>query len=240
MLNGRLAGLVSIIVPCFNRERYIKECLDSLIQQSYQNIEIIIVDDASTDKSRLEIQSWMKSIEQKAPHFSLKERVQLLTLPRNVGFSGAVTTAMFLSQGEFIAMQDSDDLSHSDRIMKQIQFLQSNPHVGVVGTVYATFSDGRFDQQKKANWIRFGEQIKQAYANGKHCVCHGTILFHGHIFDKLGGLNRRHQGAEDFEFIARCISKRITIDNLPEVLYYYRKHGDQRSRQFYGKKSDNK
>lgn len=231
----RISGLVSVVIPCYNRERYVLECLDSLFKQSYLNIELIIIDDASTDGTLSTIKSWMQSFKTDSPESTWNERIQLLSMPRNTGFAGAVTTGMHLARGEFIAMQDSDDISHPDRISRQVEFLRQYPNVGVVGSVYAVFQDGNFEQQRIANWIRFGESIKQKYAKGRHCVCHGTILLRGRIFDTLGGPNRRYPGAEDFEFIARIISNRITIDNIPEVLYYYRKHPDQRSYIFHNR-----
>ncbi|MED0680412.1 glycosyltransferase family A protein [Aneurinibacillus thermoaerophilus] len=231
----RVPGRVSIIVTAYNRARYIRKCLDSLRKQSYNNIEIIIVNDASTDRTSQVIEAWRKS---SGVALSRKRRVLEVKMPRNIGFPGAVTTGLFMARGEFIAIQDSDDLSHPKRLEKQVQFLRSHPEVGLVGTNYASFTNGAFNKQEQANWIKYGNDIKETYAAGGHCVCHGTIMFRGSIFDQIGGLTRRMEGAEDYEFIVKFLNNGIPINNIPEVLYYYRAHSLQRSRKYFGKEED--
>ncbi|BCJ88189.1 glycosyltransferase family 2 protein [Effusibacillus dendaii] len=228
----RIRGLVSVVVPAYNSARYIRTCINSLVKQSYPHIEIIIVNDASSDRTANVIQNWKKST---GARLASRGRIAVAVLPRNTGFSGAITMGMFLSEGEFIAIQDADDLSHPDRFKKQVQFLRDHPEVGLVGTNYAAFKSGSFKNQEIANWIRFGNEIKETYAAGGHCICHGTIMFRGSIFDQIGGPTRRIEGAEDYEFIVRCIENGITVENLPDVLYYYRNHALQRSRKYFGK-----
>ncbi|MBM7646388.1 glycosyltransferase involved in cell wall biosynthesis [Scopulibacillus daqui] len=168
------------------------------------------------------------------PHFDIK----LIDLPSNVGFSGSLNIGYFLSSGEFIAVHDGDDISHPERLERQIKFLKDNPDIDLVGTNYSYFPTGDFSNQTKANWLKFGDDILKTYAHGGHCVCHGTILFRGKVFDQLGGPTRRVKGAEDYEFIVKFLNAQLKIDNLPEVLYYYRSHPNQRSRQFFTKASD--
>jgi glycosyltransferase involved in cell wall biosynthesis len=228
----RIPNLVSVVVPVYNRAPFINSCLNSLAQQSYKNLEVIIVNDGSTDETMRVIKGWKKNL--KLPK-SKKNRVLTVNLPCNVGVAGATHIGLFLARGEFIAMQDSDDLSHSERIQKQVRFLRQNPETSVVGSNYAYFPNGAFNQKKVARWLRYGEQIKETYKNGGHCVCHGTILFRGTVFDQLGGHTRKLEGAEDYEFIAKCISNDLEVENIPEVLYYYRSHKGQRSRVYYDK-----
>ena len=71
------------------------------------------------------------------------------------------------------------------------------------------------------------DNVKEIYSKGGHCVCFGTLLFQGKLFDKFGGLTRRLKGAEDYEFVTKILSS--GVDNLPEILYYYRHHSEQRS-----------
>jgi glycosyltransferase involved in cell wall biosynthesis len=228
----RIPNLVSIIIPVYNRAPFIKACLNSLVQQSYKNLELIIVNDGSTDDTRRVITTWKKDLKIAGRK---KNRILVTHLPRNIGVAGAIHTGLFLANGEFIAMQDSDDLSHKARIQTQIEFLHQHPETSVVGSNYAYFSNGAYSQKKIAKWLRYGEQIKETYQNGGHCVCHGTILFRGAVFDQIGGHTRKIDGAEDYEFIAKCISNGLGVENIPEVLYYYRSHKGQRSREYYDK-----
>jgi GT2 family glycosyltransferase len=228
----RIPNLLSIVVPVYNRASFVRTCLNSLVQQSYKNLELIVINDGSTDRSLRVIQSWKKGL--RIPKHK-KNRILIVNLPRNIGVAGAIHTGLFLAKGEFIAMQDSDDLSHSERFQKQIQFLHQHPEISVVGTNYAYFPHGAFRLRKTADWIRFGEKIKETYKTGGHCICHGTILFRGAVFDQIGGHSRKLEGAEDYEFIAKCINNGLGVENIPEVLYYYRSHKGQRSRVYYDK-----
>lgn len=226
----RTPDLVSIVVTCYNTSRYVKACLESLVRQSYQTIEIIVVDDASRDSTIATVKRFFRT----RKYRGYAKRVKLVRLPSNVGYAGAITTGLFLTSGEFIAIQDADDISHHERIQKQVQFLKERPDHGLVGTNYASFPSGNFHKQQVADWIKYGDEIYNVYQNGGHCVCHGSILFRGEIFDRLGGPTRRIKGAEDYEFIAKCINDGVKIDNLPDVLYYYRQHSTQRSNKIYG------
>lgn len=222
---ARIDQLVSVVIPCFNAESYIEDCLDHLYDQIYPSIEIIVVDDASTDSSVDRIQLW-----QSRRRFP---RLTLLQLPRNVGFSGSLTTGLFLAYGEYIAIHDADDYSHPERISKQVEFLVNHSHISMVGTNYMAFDDCDILKQTPSNWLSYGEDIPRRYAIGDHCVSHPTLLFRGDVFDRMGGLSRNMNGAEDYEFIAKCVSHGIRVENLRETLYYYRSHMDQRSREFY-------
>jgi glycosyltransferase involved in cell wall biosynthesis len=225
----RETGMVSVVITNFNRELYLKECLDSLHRQTYPNKEIIFVDDASTDRSIEVVQAW---IEDNGVHL---DSFVLIRLPRNVGYSGALSTGFFLARGEFIAVQDSDDFSHIARFEKQVTFLQNHPELSLVGSNYASFHHVDHRQFIPANWLKYGEDIRKVYQNGGHCVCNGTIMFRGAIFDQIGGLTRRIEGAEDYEYIVKFLNIGARIDNIPEVLYYYRTHSNQRSLAYYGK-----
>lgn len=233
MNTNRVPGLVSVVITNYNRAVFLKECLDSILKQSYTNWEIILIDDGSTDESVSIVRDWLK---ENQTHFPAQNSFVLHALPRNVGYAGAITTGYYLSKGEYIAVQDSDDLSLEHRFEKQVGYLQTNPGVGLIGTNYESFQSEQPDKRQIANWIKYGDDIHQVYSNGGHCVCHGTILFRGSVFDQIGGPTRRITGAEDYEFIAKCLNARIKIDNLPDVLYAYRIHSDQRSIQFYRKK----
>ncbi|MGL4911405.1 MAG: glycosyltransferase, partial [Romboutsia sp.] len=161
--------------------------------------------------------------------FTKENYITLVDLPKNVGFSGAVSIGLFSCSGEFIAFHDGDDISHELRIEKQVNFLKSNNHLSSVGCNYLTFNDSYSEPIYEQNGIVSGEKnIREIYSHGGHCVCYGTLMFRGEIFDKIGGLSRRLDFVEDYEYITKLIP--YGIDNLNESLYYYRKHSNQRSK----------
>ena len=110
--------LVSIIVPMYNAETHIKDCLDSLLGQSYESKEIIVVDDGSSDNSAEIVKSFGNSVK--------------YILQENAGSAVARNTGLDHANGEFIAFNDSDDLWAPNRLHQQVKFLQDHPEFGVV------------------------------------------------------------------------------------------------------------
>src|SRR5579875_763808 len=165
----RISGLVSVVIPCWNRQMYLQECLLHLANQRYKNIEIIIVDDASTDATLRVVRQWQAS-----QTSFLKSRIRVVALPRNTGYAGAMSIGMYLAKGEFIALHDSDDYSHPLRLQKQVQFLQRNPDIGIVGTNYRIVRGGSVQWRLQPSWIAFGSKIMRSrYKAGSHCITVG-------------------------------------------------------------------
>ncbi|MFD1675827.1 glycosyltransferase family 2 protein [Alicyclobacillus fodiniaquatilis] len=226
----RKHGLVSVIVTNYQNANYIKACLDSIRKQSYREFELIVVDDCSTDESRHLIRHWKKRYKHR-----LKHRMLFVSMPRNIGFPGVLNVAMYLAKGEFIAVQDGDDISHPERIEKQVDYLRQHPDIGIVGTNYRLFTEQHTTPLETPAWLAFTPgEVQAIYQNGGHCVSHGTILFRRELFDKYGGPTRRLAGAEDYEMIAKCVQDGVGVTNLQDVLYFYRRHDKQRSRHYYG------
>ena len=107
---------VSIITPCFNSAEYISDCIDSVVNQSYQNWEMIIIDDNSSDQS-------VKLIKKKK---SSEDRIKLIELKENVGSAMARNYAIKSAKGRFIAFLDSDDKWYSNKLSLQIDFMKTN------------------------------------------------------------------------------------------------------------------
>jgi len=220
--------LVSVVIPTYNRAAYLHECLQGLFAQTYRPLEILVIDDCSTDKTPEVIKYWQEHAAEYPP-LTLK----YYKLPRNVGFAHAMSIGYFLSEGELIANHDSDDISHPQRIEQQVKFLMMNEDYSLVGTNYEVFSKS-IKQTQKAYLVRYDNNILKCYREGNHCVCWGSVMLRRRVVDKIGGLTTFMVGAEDYEYIARAISQGFHVQNLRQVLYYYRTHDDQRSREYYG------
>ncbi|MEP0213205.1 MAG: glycosyltransferase family 2 protein, partial [Cellulophaga sp.] len=113
--------LVSIIIPTYNRQLTIRRAIDSVLSQSYSNIEIIVVDDCSNDKTYLIMEN-----------FKSDDRVQYIRLDKNVGGGGARNLGIKASKGEYIAFQDSDDVWLEDKLVKQMNVFLKNKELDVV------------------------------------------------------------------------------------------------------------
>ena len=114
------APLVSVILPVYNCEKYIKQSIQSILSQTYKNLELIVINDGSTDGTLNTIRSLND------------ERIVLIS-QRNMGLPSALNEGLKIARGEFIARQDADDVSLSERIEYELKFLLENPDYGLVG-----------------------------------------------------------------------------------------------------------
>jgi len=112
--------LVSIVIPVHNGEKYIKESIDSCLAQTYDNIEIIVVDDKSTD-STLEILK------------EYGEKITVLPVEKQNGLGNVINIGIRASKGKYIARMDADDIMYPDRILKQVEYLERHPNCVAVG-----------------------------------------------------------------------------------------------------------
>ncbi|UOF90732.1 glycosyltransferase family 2 protein [Fodinisporobacter ferrooxydans] len=223
MSYSREPGLVSIIIPSNNNSAHIEDCLDSLIKQNYKNIEIIVVDDASVDKTNSIVLKWRSRTESMLG----TNRIIHCSIPRTIKETGIITIGFFLARGEFIALHHPDDISHPERMQKQVEYLQGNPDVQLLGTNYTFFEDGCFEKQTMATSLQYGsEDIFESFSFGNHCICAGSVMLRGNLFDRLGGLNRSMLETPVYEFIFRCVVlENINAVNIQDILYYRRSKG---------------
>lgn len=148
--------LVTVVMPVYNVERYIEPCVNSVLQQTYQNIEIIIVDDATPDKSI-----------EKISHIN-DERIRVVT-QENRGLAGARNTGIRESSGKYVAFLDSDDFWHPDKISQHVQKLESNPDIGV------SFSASQFVDEAGNNTNRIQQPLIKDNFSASQIFCRNPI-----------------------------------------------------------------
>jgi glycosyltransferase involved in cell wall biosynthesis len=236
-------GLVSVVIPNYNKGKYVAACIESVLRQTYAPLEIVFIDDRSDDHSDLTAEQALHSPEAMNLRAQGKLRVTFLRLPRRVGTAWAQNIGFYLARGEFLANQDSDDMSAPTRIAKQVAFLQANPTYSAAGTDYRQFTGPSTSTQLSAipeglptQWLAFGTaNVRDAYVKATHRVCWGTLMMRACVIDLISGNNKKFIGAEDFEIIHRMIvGHGMAVDNISEKLYYYRKSSTQRSSLFHG------
>ena len=205
--------LISICIPTYNAEKYIEETLNSILAQTYSNIELIVVNDGSTDNTCQIVRSINDN------------RITILSTT-NGGASKARNIAYQKAQGEFIMFMDSDDLISSDFLEKQL-FLIIN-HADCI----AISSWGRFYRPDRADFKLFHELLPEPHDfegwitsywyQNKHNTPPGRLLIPRKIIERAGLWNEDLTLNDDFEFftrIAYCATKLIPN---PDSLYYYR------------------
>lgn len=199
--------LVTILMPVHNGAEHLLEALQSLLEQSLEDFELLLVDDASTDNSV----ALAESIHD--------PRLRILRSQERVRLSGALNLGLDQAQGRYIARMDADDLCHPDRLLFQAQFMEEHPHVGICGT-----------------WIRyFGKSRNVLKRPLTHeAICAFTLFdspfAHPSVFLRRELLEQhqlRFDGSyfptEDFELWTRLLPLTQAI-NLPSVLLNYRVH----------------
>lgn len=198
--------LVSIISGYYNREEHVIDSINSLTNQSYSNIEIIVFDDCSTDNT------YTKLIETKQND----HRIKIIKHEKNMGFVQGLINAIDVSTGEFIAIHGSGDISLPDRIEKQVDILVNNDSIGVVGCF-------RKVQNKRDNLD--GEKIGLEFSgDAKHQIIksnlfsHGEVMFRRSDYQQSGGYRKEFKFAQDRDLWCR-MSRVCHFHVVPEVLY---------------------
>ena len=225
LFGKREKGLVSIVVATYNREKYVGETLESLKNQTYKNIEVVVIDDCSTDNSATVIKNWREKNKEAFKNFIY------LKLPKNRDEEWANNVGMYLTAGEFIGLQYSDDLSHKDRIEREIEFFKKHPETAAVGAKYAGFKGNTDNIVSEAFWLSYDrEEIEKNYKkNIVHCVSTAAFLFRASMLEDIIGFKKVAYGANDWYFVHEIVNHDYIVDNINEILFYYRVHEEQKT-----------
>ena len=205
--------LISVIMPVYNGERFIRETIDSVLNQTYRNFEFIIVNDGSVDSTQQIINSYDDT------------RINSVNLTRNQGVSNARNTGTDLSRGEFIAFCDADDLYDPSRLQTQLDFLTGNPIVDVCGSYFIIFEDG---QEILVQHPLADNEIKEYFFTG-NCIGQPSVMGKSGVFRKYK-YNPELQASEDYDLWTRMATGGVVFANVPQPLVKYRLHPEQASK----------
>jgi glycosyltransferase involved in cell wall biosynthesis len=190
----------------YNGKDFLRESIDSILDQTYTDFEFIIIDDGSTDGTAEVLDSYK--------HPSIRVHAQ-----KNQGLTKALNTAISLSRGEYLARQDADDVSKPERLGKQVTFLDGNEKVGLVGTYYNRIDlRGNILQDMKP-LVRSDELKKRLESHNQ--FAHGSVMFRRRCIECVGIYREEFRVAQDYDLWLR-ISERFDVANLPEFLYQWR------------------
>ncbi|WP_435132524.1 glycosyltransferase family 2 protein [Plesiomonas shigelloides] len=192
---------VSVLVPVFNVERYVSDAIDSILNQSYENIEIIIVDDSSTDGT-------YNICKKKADEH---QNIILLRNDFNRGISDSLNLGLSYCSGDYISRADGDDIVEPHRIEMQVKYLESNQNCGLVGCWVKNINESGEIIGECKYPISNADIIK--------CIKYTSPVLHiwtarKEVYTLLGGY-RKTNPAEDYDFILRCIFAGVGLANIP-------------------------
>jgi len=203
---------VSVIMPAYNAEKYIRRAIESILSQTYTDYEFIIINDGSVDNTKNIILSFQD------------DRIVYLENKKNSGIVITLNRGLDYATGEYIARMDADDIAIDTRFEKQVKYLDKNKNVGVLGTGICIF--GEEIEEQKCLYTTDSKQLK-AELIFNSCVAHPTVMMRKTVLqqNKLE-YDLKFLGAEDY-YLWWNVAKVSNIATLPEVLLKYRIHGEQ-------------
>ena len=203
---------VSIIIPCYNREKFIEETIQSVLAQTYPSTEVIAVDDSSTDSTRAVLEGFRDSI-------------TILEHPghQNRGQSASINLGIKCSTGKYISILDSDDLFAPNKIETQVSFLEKNQNFGLV------YANGFAIDENGRKLYRMYDETHREESNPERVLldCYFSVqsnaLARRAIFEKAGEFDETLRSGQDHDMAIRLaeVTKMAYID---ELLFYYRRH----------------
>jgi len=193
---------ISVIMSVHNNEKLLESSIESILNQSHKNFEFIITDDFSTDKTSKILEHYKR----------LDKRISIIRNSSNLGLTKSLNNMLHISKGEYIARQDGDDISFTERLEYQLIFVKDNN--------FKVCSAASINMQtsKKIHYIssflpkRFVMKFKNPYV-------HGTLFIERKTFFDIGLYNENFIYSQDYELMSRLISKKIKIGYLRKPLY---------------------
>lgn len=193
----------------YNDELYIRQSLDSIFAQTIQNFEIIIVDDASSDKTVAIIESYQD------------ERICLYRNDENKGLTKNLNKGLFMAQGEYIARMDGDDICYPDRFEKQLDWLKKNPELMLISC-----RTRMFGEEDLVSVIQGTPEQLQAMMLIRPVLAHPGFMMRRELLDAGFTYDESYRSAQDYNFAVR-VARKFQIGITPQILLNYRVHKKQ-------------
>ena len=203
---------ISVIMSSYNRTQYIKEAIESILNQTYQDFEFIIIDDCSKKETQDVIENYAQN----------DERIIFLKNEYNMGQALTRNRGLEIAKGEYIAILDDDDISLPTRFEKQVEYMDKNPEIILSGTDIETFGGNEIS----SSWVDlFDPEIISVLINFYNPFCASTLMFRNNFIKEH---NIKYDNSvchvEDYDLYRQILVAGGKISNLPQVLVKYRVH----------------
>lgn len=200
---------ISVLLPVYNCELYIKEAIDSILNQTFSDFELLVIDDASTDKTVEIIKNYTDN------------RIVLTQKPKNLGYTDSLNYGLSSAKGEYIARMDGDDFSLPNRFEKQVAYLDSNLDVVLCGANYSIIDTDIVNQLPENS-----DEIQIQFIRN-NCIAHPVVMLRNSVLKENNIIyDVTKEPAEDFDLWVRLLNYG-KLYNIQEVLLNYRVHQKQ-------------
>ena len=215
---------LAVILPAYNAENFITECLDSLLNQTFSDFCILAVNDASTDNTGGILESYAAK----------DARLRVYHLPQNQGEPAVMQFAMDMLNYmniEYVARMDADDICVPHRFEKQVQYLDEHPKIDILGSNALLFNDGQTDKMSKVSTLPLlDKDIKAHFSLARDHIINPSSMWRHSSIKALNINYAQTATAPDFHMWVQCALHKKTFANLPEPLLLYRLHPGQESK----------
>jgi glycosyltransferase involved in cell wall biosynthesis len=211
-----------VLLPCHDAAAYLPDTIASIQAQSFQDLEIIAVDDGSTDATRSLLDEWRQQ----------DPRVRVIRQQPS-GIVAALRRAVDAARGDILVRMDADDVAYSNRIQKQVEMLDANPDLGLCGTLVRYFprSVVQGGAQRYELWINalieHDDITRDIFVECP--VAHPTMAIRRSVLQDVGGY-QDHGWPEDYDLLFRLWQRGVRMGKVPEVLLRWRERPDRASR----------
>ena len=215
---------LAVILPAYNAENFIAECLESLLNQTFSDFCILAVNDASTDNTGKVLETYAAK----------DARLRVYHLPQNQGEPAVMQFVMDMlnyMNVEYVARMDADDICVTHRFEKQVQYLDEHPEIDILGSNALFFNDGQTDKATKVSTLPLlDKDIKAHFSLARDNIINPSSMWRHSSIEALGINYAQTATAPDFHMWVQCALHKKTFANLPEPLLLYRLHPRQESK----------
>jgi glycosyltransferase involved in cell wall biosynthesis len=220
---------ISVLMPCYNAEKYLPEALSSILNQTYTDFEVVAIDDCSTDSTAAILLRFAAA----------DKRVKIYRNEQNLKLIKTLNKGVGLCLGKYIARMDADDIALPERLEKEVGFLDAHADYGVVSVQFSTFHGEEKKLYPYSNPTEYEEL--QAYMLFKSGICHPASMIRKTVFTELGlKFEEQYLHVEDYAFWSKALYKTKLGNIGGEPLLWYRVHSSQVSSLFEETQRQNK
>ncbi len=203
---------VSVVMPVYNAEKYLQKAIDSILNQTFNNFELILINDCSVDRSEAIIQSYTD------------KRIIYLKHEKNKGVVAAANLGLQNATAIYTCVMHADDIALPTRIARQKKWLDANKRTSAVAC-YINFIDEA--DSVTGVWKEDRDCVSSTSIKNKmpwlNCIAHPTVMIRSKLYKKYGYF-KNQQSQEDYDLWLRMLADGLVIDKIPEILLHYRVH----------------
>jgi glycosyltransferase involved in cell wall biosynthesis len=204
--------MISVLLPVYNAERYVAEAVQSILDQTFDDFEFLIVDDGSTDSSRAILEEFA----------ARDRRIRLVSRP-NTGYVVALNEMLGRARGELVARMDADDAALPERFERQLAYLAEHPECLALGSRVTVIDPEGLPLAVMTDLLEHDEIERALLVGLGAAIYHPSVMFRKKPVLELGGYRKEYYLAEDLDLFLR-LGERGRLANLAEPLLRYREH----------------